>query len=314
MENSEKRSLAQLLPDESRESARVIRRVVKIGCTVNILLMILKLATGYFGHSDALMADGFHSLNDVAADLIMLTFVGISYRAADERYSYGYGKFETFSSFLISAFLVVVALMIGWEGIGSIIDYTRGEALQQPDIWTFVVVLFAMACKEGLYRFYARAGRKADSKALIANAWHHRSDAMASIATLIGVTFAHFFGPAFRILDPVASIVIALFILIPAIKLFRPAFSELMECSLPADDVAKARQIVTEVKDVESVSYLKSRRNGHHLIFDIGIKVSPTLTIEKVSEITSRIDEEIKQAFCRHVIVSVNATPLEPAR
>ena len=134
-------------------NARKIRRAVGIGCIVNAVLMVLKMVTGHYGHSDALVADGFHSLNDFAADLIMLMFVGISFRGPDSRYSYGYGKFETFSTFLMSSFLIIVSLIIGYEGIESLVGYSRGMELEQPDIWTVIVVLFAMAAKEGLYHF-----------------------------------------------------------------------------------------------------------------------------------------------------------------
>ena len=136
-------------------NARKIRRAVCIGCIVNAVLMVLKMVTGHYGHSDALVADGFHSLNDFAADLIMLMFVGISFRGPDSRYSYGYGKFETFSTFLMSSFLIIVSLIIGYEGIESLVGYSRGMELEQPDIWTVIVVLFAMAAKEGLYHFYS---------------------------------------------------------------------------------------------------------------------------------------------------------------
>ena len=121
-------------------NARKIRRAVCIGCIVNAVLMVLKMVTGHYGHSDALVADGFHSLNDFAADLIMLMFVGISFRGPDSRYSYGYGKFETFSTFLMSSFLIIVSLIIGYEGIESLVGYSRGMELEQPDIWTVIVV------------------------------------------------------------------------------------------------------------------------------------------------------------------------------
>ncbi len=304
----EERRLSDIITDEGEGSARAIRRVVKIGCVVNALLMVLKLSAGYFGHSDALVADGFHSLNDLAADIIMLVFVGISYKAADKKYAYGYGKFETFSSFLISAFLIVVACGIIFEAVESITGYFNGEILEQPDIWTVVVVLVAMCCKEGLFRFYSYSGRKQNSTALVANAWHHRSDAFASIATLIGVTFSHFFGPAFRILDPVASLVIAIFILVPAIRLFRPAFGELMEHSLPERDVEKARSVAEDVKGVEEITYLRTRRSGHHLLFDMGIKVDPKLSVADGEAIAENVEEALKNAFCRHIIVSVRVT------
>lgn len=310
----EHQPLSQIIPDESVESARVIKHAVKIGCAVNIMLMILKLSTGYLGHSDALMADGFHSVNDVAADLIMLIFIGISYRSADDRFAYGYGKFETFSSFLMSAFLILIAIMIGYEGVESIVSYAHGQTLPQPDIWTFVVVLFAMACKEGLFRFYHREGVKAGCKALMANAWHHRSDALASIATLIGVTSAHFFGPAFRILDPVASLLIAIFILVQAVRLFRPAFAELMEKSLPAEQVRKAREVISSIPGVLELDNLRTRRVGHHLVFDAKIRIASDSTIEQGFVITSAIENALKNAFCRHILLSVTTLPCNAER
>lgn len=303
-------SLSAVLPDQDSAHACLIRRVVKIGCAVNIFLMLLKLSTGWFGHSDALMADGFHSLNDVAADLIMLFFVSISFRKPDAKYSFGYGKFETFSSFLISSVLIVVSILIGVEGVEKIIDFVKGETLSQPDVWTIAVVIFAMICKECLFRFYRSAGRKGECNALLANAWHHRSDAMASIATLIGVSFSYFFGGAFSIFDPIASIVIAIFILVPAIKLLRPAFSELMDHSLSDEDNQKVSQIVAGVQGVEGIEFLHSRRNGHHRVFDIGIFLNPTLPVSRVHEITDEITKRIRAQYCPHVFVTVTVTPL----
>ncbi len=306
-EDSEIR-LSDQLRDETSSNAKVIKKVVKIGCCVNALLMILKILSGYFGHSDALMADGFHSLNDLAADIIMLIFVGISYHKADDRYSYGYGKFETFSSFLISSFLIIVAFMIGKEGVESIIEYAHGEELAQPDIWTVIVVLIAMTCKECLFRFYSYMGKKAECNALVANAWHHRSDALASVATLIGVSFSHFLGASLRILDPIATVLIAIFIVIPAVRLFVPAFKQLMEHSLPSETQEKVYKIVSQITGVESVTYIRTRRVGHKLVFDLGIQVSPEIPVKEGIKIMEEIDAKIKQSFCQHVCVSISFT------
>lgn len=309
IDKENEQSLAQSLRDESHESAKVIRRVVTIGCCVNALLMCLKLCAGYFGHSEALMADGYHSLNDILSDIIMFVFVGISYRAADRRFAYGYGKFGTFSSMLMSVFLMFIVVMIAREGIESIVEYANGAELEQPDIWTFVVVLFAMACKEGLFRFYSRIGRKTGAKALEANAWHHRSDALASIATLIGVTFAHFFGPAFRVVDPCASLAIAVFIAIPAVKMFIYAFKELMDHSLPDADINKAMDILKEEAGVIDVKYLYTRRNGHDSIFDIGIVVKPDMTVGQSHAIIEDLKKKLRGAFCPHIRVSIASFP-----
>ncbi len=273
--------------------------------------MVLKMVTGHYGHSDALVADGFHSLNDFAADLIMLMFVGISFRGPDSRYSYGYGKFETFSTFLMSSFLIIVSLIIGYEGIESLVGYSRGMELEQPDIWTVIVVLFAMAAKEGLYHFYSSAGRKAGSKALVANAWHHRSDALASLATLIGVSFSQLFGPAFRVLDPVASILIAVFILVAACRMIAPAFGELMECSLPESDSRKARECVENTAGVDSVAHVRSRRNGHYKVFDVGVRVSPDVSVKQAAEIALAAEKSLNDEFGPYVLPSVSILPSE---
>lgn len=297
--------LGQLLPDENSHSARTIRKIVKIGCFVNACLMALKLAAGYLGHSDALVADGFHSLNDLAADIIMLIFVGISYRRPDDKYAYGYGKFETFSSFFIASVLIVVAALILREAIESLVGYFQGETLPQPDIWTVVVVIFAIICKEGLYRYYSHAGRKAGSKALVVNAWHHRSDALASVATLIGVTFSHFFGEGWRVLDPIATIIIAVFILVPAIRILVPSFTELMDKSIPESEREKALRVLENTPDVKKVKYLRARRNGHLYVFDAGIVVDPSVTVGQTEKITAEIESELEHMFCPHVLVSV---------
>lgn len=302
-------SIATILPDESGESARTIRKVVTIGCLVNLLLMCLKLCVGWFGHSEALFADGFHSLNDVAADIIMLVFIGISFRQADKRYTYGYGKFETLSSFLMSSFLIIVAILIAREGIETIIDYTKGEQLERPDIWTFIVVLFAMACKECLFRYYSATGKNTGSKALVANAWHHRSDALASVATLIGVTAAHFFGDRLSILDPLASILIALFILTAAIRMLVPAFNELMEHSIPENEAEKARKTISETEGVMALKNLRCRRNGHFFIFDATVAIDSNLDISQGYSIVENIERNLKKNFCKHIILSVTTIP-----
>ncbi|MBD5348582.1 MAG: cation transporter [Bacteroides sp.] len=301
-------SLSQLFPDQTGATATTVRKVVTVGCIVNTFLMLVKLLTGYFGHSDALMADGFHSLNDMAADILMLVFVGISYRKVDGKYSYGYGKFETFSSFLISIFLLFISGIIIFEAVESVVSYFNGETLPAPDIWTVVVVLFAMSCKEGLYRYYNHYGLKTGSKALVANAWHHRSDAMASIATLIGVTFSHFFGAGFRILDPLASVVIAIFILTASIKLLRPSFLELMERSLDKNEIIKVEKIISEVANPNSIEFIRSRRVGHRIIFDIGIKTKPTLTVEDTTKIAAEIEKRLSEIYCKHIIVNISFT------
>ena len=230
----------ELTTDKTKAYLHTIRRVTLVGFWVNAVLMVLKIIFGIIGHSDALVADGVHSLSDFATDAIVLVFVGIAYKSADSSHPYGHGKFETFASLLIAVVLLGVAAGIGIAGAGSIMSSMRGATLPRPDIFTIIVALASIGSKEYLYRYTIHAGKRINSSSLIANAWHHRSDAISSIATLIGVSAAYFLGSQWRILDPVASIIIAVFIAVSAIQIALPSVNELLERSLPPDQVRKA--------------------------------------------------------------------------
>ena len=304
-------SLNNLLTDTGSESSKKIRRIVTVGCCVNAILMCLKLFVGYTGHSDALVADGFHSLNDFAADLIMLLFIGISFKKADSRYSYGYGKYETFSTFLISIFLLFVSWHIGEEAIERIKEYIGGKILEQPDIWTVIVVVVSMCAKEFLFRYYRLGAYKTGTMALLTNAWHHRSDAMASVATLIGVSFAHFLGESWRILDPCASLILVIFIVFAAIRMLYPAFIELMDHSCPVRLTDKANSIVENTEGVEALLKTKSRKNGHYLIFDFEVAVKPNLSVTVAQGIAALIEYNLNEEFGKNIIVDVKTVPFE---
>ncbi len=302
-------NLAGLMDFHGLEEAKQIRRVVTIGCAVNVLLMATKLLFGYFGHSEALVADGFHSLGDVGTDLIMLTFVGLSFRKPTKHFSYGYGKFETFASMLVSGILVTISIFIAIEGIESIQAYLRGEELERPDIWTLFAICAAILGKEFLFRFYRSAGKRTRCNALISAGWHHRSDALASVTTLIGVSCAHFFGEEWRVLDPCASLIIVIFILIPACRLFFPAFRELMEGSIPKHDYEEAEEIVANVEGVDGLKLLHTRKSGPFLIFDAEVYVNPMLNINQGAEIAARIEKALVEKFGSNIRVSVITLP-----
>lgn len=276
------------------EQDKIIKRVVKIGLTANILLMAVKLITGIFGHSDALVADGFHSLNDIAADLIILFFVGLAYRKPDYKYPYGYGKYETFASLLIGLILITASIMIFIEGTESIVEALNGGVLERPDLSTVIVAVAAIFVKECLYRYTNYMSKKTKSTALKANAWHHRSDALATIATLIGVTSAHFMGEKWRILDPCASLLIAVFILVPAIRIVIPAFKELMEHGLPEKLLNTVRNEILSFPEVKDIKFLRGRKIGHSIILDIDVKVDRNMKIGELEDLKEKIRKEIE--------------------
>lgn len=301
--------MSGLLTFSQGKEARQIRNTVFIGCLVNVGLTLMKVLTGYFGNSDALMADGFHSFGDMASDIVMLAFIGLSFRKASDSFSYGYGKFETFASLLISMILLVISVGIVIEGIEAIKSYSSGIELPQPDIWTVIVVVIAMCVKEFLFRFYRLTGKQTRSMALVSSAWHHRMDALTSVATLIGVGCAHFLGQSWRILDPVVSLLIGVMILIPAIRLFVPAFLELMERSLPAEDRSAAMKTVSEVNGVRNVEYVKSRKSGPFMLFDVKVGMNPKASVEDGAVLSSSIEEALRSRFGNNILVSVITAP-----
>jgi cation diffusion facilitator family transporter len=300
---------------ENEKKVAVIRRITLIGFYVNAALMVLKIFFGLYGHSDALVADGVHSFSDFATDLIVLVFVGIAYRNADNDHPYGHGKYETFSTLLISVGLVIVAGGIGMSGIFRIFDVIGGETLPRPDGLTIVVALISIIAKELLYQATTRVGRKVKSPALVANAWHHRSDAFSSVATVVGVSAAYFMGESWRICDPVVSIIISVFIGFSALSIASPSISELLERSLPDEQIRQIEGIIAGVDGVKSFHRLRTRRNGHSCIVDVHVKVEPTLTVTEGHQIATDVEHALREQFTPDLTTSIHVEPYkEPAR
>lgn len=288
---------------------KAIRGITWIGLWVNLVMLLLKLIVGYLGHSDALVADGFHSLSDFSAAFVVLVFVGVAYRRADESHPYGHGKFETLASLLISVALFFVAVGILKEGIESVADAYRGIYPERPDVWTLAVALLAVCAKETLFRITRAVGCRTGSSALIANAWHERSDAISTIAMFLGVAGAYFLGESWRVLDPVASIFIGVVIGVSAIGIARPAFSQLMEKSLPEDEMKLIRDTALSVDEVIGVGYMRTRRNGKLRIADIELRMSPELSLREAHAIARRVEKELRAKMPWPVLASIHETP-----
>ena len=302
----------ELTTDKTKSYLHTIRHVTLVGFWVNAVLMVLKIIFGIIGHSDALVADGVHSLSDFATDAIVLVFVGIAYKSADPGHPYGHGKFETFASLLIAVVLLAVAVGIGIAGVDSIMSSVRGEVLDRPDIFTIIVALASIGSKEFLYRYTIHTGKRINSSSLIANAWHHRSDAISSVATLIGVSAAYFLGQQWRILDPVASIVIAVFIAVSAIQIALPSVNELLERSLPPDQVRKAAETIASVHGVKTYHRLRTRRNGHSVIIDSHIKVDPDINVAEGHRIDTEVEKALRSVFGTDIITNIHVEPFNP--
>lgn len=288
-----------------------LRHVTLVGFWINAALVVLKLFFGYWGHSDALVADGYHSLSDFLTDFMVLYFVGVSFRKADKDHPYGHGKFETVGSLLISVVLILVALGIGVAAIETIMNAFNGKEIPRPDVWTIVIAAVSIVSKEYCYRYTMRYARRYDSPSLKANAWHHRTDAISSIATLIGVSLSYALGDNWRILDPITSIIIAVFIGISAVSIARPSLSELLEASLPQAELEKILKIIRSVPGVKRVHNLRARQNGRSIIVDVNIHVDPDITIREGHAIAEDAEKCLRKAFDSNMIIYMHVEPEE---
>lgn len=223
---------------------REIYKVTLVGSLVNILLVVCKFAAGFGGKSAAMIADAVHSLSDLITDLIVIVFVRISSKPEDKGHDYGHGKYETLATFLIGAALLAVGVGICWSGIESIISFAKGEALQSPGWIALAAAIVSVVSKEILFHYTRLVGKRCNSPAVIANAWHHRSDAFSSIGTAVGIGGAILLGESWRVLDPLAAVIVSFFIVQVAVKQLKACIDELLERSLPDDIEQEITQTV----------------------------------------------------------------------
>ena len=294
---------------ESRQKS--IYKVTWIGSLVNFLLLAFKFAAGILGHSAALVADAVHSLSDFATDIIVIVFVRISGKPEDEDHKYGHGKYETLATAAIGLILFAVGIGILVNGATSVGDFLKGKVLPAPSIVALIVAAFSIISKEILYRYTINEGKKLNSQAVIANAWHHRSDAFSSIGTLIGIGGAIFLGEKWRILDPIAAIVVSGFIMKVATDLLKPCIDELLESSLPAETEQKILELITSFPEVSSPHHLRTRRVGNHFAIEVHIRMDGQTTLEMAHHTATLIERRIKEEFGPETHIGIHMEPVK---
>ena len=292
---------------EDRE--REIRKVTLWGAVVNITLTIAKLLAGVFGRSAAMVADGVHSLSDLLTDAIVLVFTHISSKGKDRKHSFGHGKFETMATLVISIILIVVGAKLMEGGIRSIINVAKGEILPKPGYIALAAAIVSIILKEALYQWTAKVGKSTNSPAVTANAWHHRSDALSSIGSLIGIGGAIILGQKWTILDPIASCGISIFIIVVAVKMAIPSLNELLETALPEDIENKIIETASAVNGVKDIHNLKTRRNGISAIIDAHIVVDPSISITLAHDIATEVEEALSRKFGSETQVNIHIEP-----
>lgn len=295
--------------DSPGVAVRVARHVTWVGFVVNAVLGVGKILAGLFGRSSAMIADGVHSFSDLITDIIVLVFVGIGHRRADKKHQYGHGKFETFATMMLAVILGIVGVLFFAEGLSKTLDALHGSLLPQPSWIALIVAVLSVLSKEWLYRYTRRAGERIGSTVVVANAWHHRSDALSSVATLAGVGGAIFFGARWRVLDPVAAMLVSVFIVVAAVKICSPAVKELLEASLPDDVVGGMCRIIGDTPGVDAFHHFASRRNGSMMIVDFHIKVNPRITVEQAHVIACEVESRLRAAYGRNLLVNIHIEP-----
>lgn len=295
--------------ERSSEREKDIFRVTWIGSIVNFLLLIIKFVAGIVGNSAAMVADAVHSLSDFITDIIVILFVRISGRPEDENHDYGHGKFETLATAIIGFILFFVGGGILYNGASSVIDTIQGKPLTSPSIWALVVAALSIIFKEILYRYTIYKGKNLNSQALVANAWHHRSDALSSIGTFIGIGGAIILGEEWRILDPIAAIIVSIFIMKVSLQLLKPCIDELLERSLPADVEQRIISIILSIPEVSSPHNLRTRRIGNHIAIEVHIRMSGDTPLYKAHEIASTIEHRVKAEFGEQTHIGIHMEP-----
>ncbi len=294
---------------DDKKVVSVARRVTWVGFWTNAVLGVAKVLAGIFGRSAAMVADGVHSFSDFVSDIIVLIFVGLSRRKADERYQYGHGKYETFATMLLSMILLIVGVLFFIDGFEKTWHALHGGELPTPTYLALGMCVLSIGSKEWLYHYTRRAGERIGSAVVIANAWHHRSDALSSLATMVGIAGAMFLGPRWRVLDPIAAMVVSVFIVVVAIQLGKPAIRELLEASLPADIVREMYSIIGKTPGVAAFHRFASRQSGNTMFVDFHIKVQPRITVEHGHRIASEVERRLRDKFGSRLVTTIHVEP-----
>jgi len=266
----------------------IIIKVTWAGMGINVILSLLKLSAGIVGHSQALIADAVHSLSDITTDIAVL--FGVKYWSAppDKDHPYGHGKIETFITFFIGIILAAAALGIGYEALATMKDSHD----VRPGVFAFLGALVSIVLKEAAYRWTAAAARKVNSSALMANAWHHRTDALSSIPVAIAVMVAIIF-PEWSFLDHVGAFAVSLFILHAAYKILKPAFLDLTDAGVSYEIYDKFKHQCSEVSGVRTVHAIRSRRSGSGILVDLHVLVDPDISVKAGHDIAENVKKHL---------------------
>lgn len=297
------------MDDKAREKS--IYKVTIAGSVINIALVIFKFIAGIIGGSAAMIADAVHSLSDFLTDIVVLVFVHISNKPQDEDHDYGHGKYETLATSIIGLALMLVGILIFYNGFTKVMACIRGEQLAVPGQIAFWAAIISIVLKEYAYRFTVNVGRKVNSEAVVANAWHHRSDAFSSIGTALGIGGAILLGHQWTVLDPIAAIVVSFFIVRVAWHLTSKTIDELLEKSLPEDIENEIADIARSEAGVSELHHLRTRRIGNHFAIEMHVRMPGETSLFDAHAHASAIEHRIKERFGNETHVGIHVEPVK---
>ena len=293
------------------ERNKEIYKVTLVGGAVNVLLLLFKFVAGILGHSAAMVADAVHSLSDFVTDIIVLVFVHISGKPKDKSHDYGHGKYETLAMTTIGMALLAVAVGIVYSGLTKTIAWANGEQLEAPGLLALWAALLSVVLKEGVYQYSMIKAHQLNSQAVEANAWHHRSDALSSIGTAVGIGGAIFLGQRWTVLDPIASIIVGAFIVKVSFDLLRNGIGDLTEQSLPDAVEDEILSLVGSLPDVVEPHDLRTRRIGNHYAIELHILMDGNITLNEAHDKASEVEQLLRQHYGADTHVAVHVEPTQ---
>ncbi len=293
----------------SRE--KEIYRVTLVGSLGNVALLCFKFVAAIVGHSSAMMADAIHSLSDFITDVVVLVFVRMSAKPQDRTHDYGHGKFETFATFIIGVALVLVAAGVIIAAIKKVVLWAGGAELKAPGMLALWAALLSIVVKEALFRYTAIRGKALNSQAMIANAWHHRSDAFSSVGAAIGIGGSILLGNRWTVLDPVASVVVGLMLGRVAYQLLKTSVDELTESSLPEEVEQEIADIIRSFPDIAEPHNLRTRRIGNRIAIEFHVRMDGNLPLRVAHDRASAIERKLKERFGSSTHISIHTEPLK---
>ena len=292
---------------------RELMRITFVGSVGNLILLLFKFVAGICGHSSAMLADAVHSLSDFVTDVVVIVFVNISSKPKDAGHDYGHGKYETLATSIIGLALLVVGVSLFWDSLHKVFDYwVLGEPLESPGWIALMAALVSILIKELLFQITYRVGKRQNSQAVIANAWHHRSDALSSIGTTLGIGGAILLGPDWHVLDPLAAMVVSVFIVKVSLELMIPAINDLLEQSLPKEVENEILSIISENPKVKEPHNLRTRRIGNDFAIEVHIRVDGDMSVREAHALTKEIERKLYQKYGNTTHVVIHVEPFRP--